>query len=65
MASVAEWERGILAERTRERLAVTRSRGVRRRPALVPTVVQARLRRVRDGGATLAAIVGGLNADAR
>jgi DNA invertase Pin-like site-specific DNA recombinase len=64
-ASVAEWERRIIATRTREALAAKRAAGVRLgRPRLLAPAVAARIRSERSAGATLAAIAGRLNAEA-
>lgn len=66
MASVAEWERGVIAQRTRDALAAARAKG---KPVGPPAVadraqVAARIRRMREGGATLQAICDALNAEA-
>jgi DNA invertase Pin-like site-specific DNA recombinase len=64
IASVAQWERRIIGERTREALAVRKAQGVRvGRPATLPKKVVARIRRERAAGKTLAAIADGLNED--
>jgi len=66
MASVGEWERDRIAERTRAAAAVRRDRGqVMGRPGVrdsLPDVAQ-RIREHRDAGATWQAIADKLNAD--
>jgi DNA invertase Pin-like site-specific DNA recombinase len=63
MAGVAEWERGVIAQRTREGLAVARAQG---RPVGRPAVTDElahRIRRMREDGMTLQAICDRLNAE--
>lgn len=64
LMSVAEWEREVIGQRTREGLAVKRAQGVRLgRPRSVDEKVVRRIRRERRKGRTFAAIADGLNAD--
>jgi DNA invertase Pin-like site-specific DNA recombinase len=64
IASVAQWERRIIGQRTREALAVKRAQGVRvGRPPTLPASVLERIKRERARGLTLAAIAEGLNRD--
>lgn len=64
MASVAQWEREAIGERTRDALAVKRAQGVRLgRPPALPEEVRARIRAERDAGRSLREIAEGLNAD--
>ncbi len=64
MASVAEYERDVIAERTKEALSAKREAGARlgRRSAL-PVAVLARIVSERADGATLTSIATRLNAD--
>ena len=64
LATFAQFERRLIALRTREALAVKRSQGVRlgRPPTLDPKTVS-RIRRERRRGKTLAAIAAGLAED--
>ena len=60
--SVAEWEREIIGQRTREGLAVKRAQGVRLgRPRSLPVGIRARIRRMRNRGMSLEAIARKLN----
>lgn len=62
IASVAQWERRIIGERTREALAIKRAQGVRiGRPVTLPAKVVARIVRERAAGKTLKAIADDLN----
>lgn len=62
MASVAQWERRVIGDRTREALAVRRAEGVKLgRPKALPENIRRRIRRERDKGATFAAIADKLN----
>ena len=64
IASVAQWERRIIGQRTKEALAVKRAQGVRvGRPRQVPTEIATRIRRARARGSTYAKIADRLNAD--
>lgn len=64
MASFAQYERRLIAQRTREALAALKARGVRLgRPHNVPSDVMARVVEERADGQTLEAIANGLNAD--
>jgi DNA invertase Pin-like site-specific DNA recombinase len=64
MASAHEYERDVIAERTREALAAKRAAGVRLgRPSAIPDDILARIVNERAGGASLNAIARGLNAD--
>ena len=61
--SVAQWERRIIGQRTREALAVKRAEGVRLgRPRIVPPRVVASIRRAHTRGDTLTTIANRLNA---
>jgi DNA invertase Pin-like site-specific DNA recombinase len=63
LASVAQWERRIIGQRTREALAVKREQGVRLgRPRSVPAAVVAKIRRAEKRGRTLTEIAKNLNA---
>jgi DNA invertase Pin-like site-specific DNA recombinase len=63
LASVAQWERRIIGQRTRDALAAKRQQGVRLgRPRSVPDDVLARIRRAHGRGQTLTAIASKLNA---
>ena len=62
MASVAEWERDIIGERTREALAARRAEGVTLgRPKRIPPEVTARIKRWRRRGLSLPKIADKLN----
>jgi DNA invertase Pin-like site-specific DNA recombinase len=65
LATFAQFERRLIAQRTREALAVKRAQGVRlgRPPTLDPAIVK-RIHRERKRGLSLARIAEGLNADA-
>jgi DNA invertase Pin-like site-specific DNA recombinase len=61
-ASVAEWERKVIGQRTKDALAVRRSEGVRLgRPRLLDPVIAKRIRRSRARGRTLQSIADDLN----
>lgn len=63
LASVAQWERRVIGQRTRDALAVKRQQGVRLgRPRSVPENVVASIRRARRRGDSLTAIANRLNA---
>src|SRR5439155_27098060 len=64
IASVAQWERRIIGQRTKEALAVKKAQGVRvGRPATLPANIARRIRRERAKGKSFAAISERLNAD--
>ena len=64
LASAAQYERRIIAARTRDALAQRRREGVRLgRPSVLPVEVLERVTRERRGGLSLRAIAEGLNAD--
>jgi DNA invertase Pin-like site-specific DNA recombinase len=64
IASVAQWERRIVGERTREALAVKKAQGVRiGRPPTLPPAIARRILRARASGLSLAAIADRLNAE--
>jgi DNA invertase Pin-like site-specific DNA recombinase len=63
-SSVAQWEREIIASRTRDALAVLKASGVRLgRPVTLPDEVRRRIAAERATGRTLQAIADGLTAD--
>lgn len=63
VASVAQYERRLIGQRTREALAVKRAQGVRLgRPRVVAEAVVQRVRRLRRSGRSFAAIAATLNA---
>src|SRR5581483_2320648 len=65
LASVAQWERRIIGQRTREALAVKKRQGVAiGRPPTLPASVVKRIKRQRKAGKTYAAIAHALNRDA-
>ena len=62
VAAVAEWERDMIALRTREGLAAARAKGVRLgRPSAQDPAVVRRIRDMRDRGLTYRAIATRLN----
>ena len=64
MASVSEWERDVIGDRTRDALAVRRAEGVRLgRPPLLPEDVARRVRRLRRRGLTFQRIAALLNGE--
>jgi DNA invertase Pin-like site-specific DNA recombinase len=64
IASVAQWERRIIGQRTKEALAVKKAQGVRiGRPVTLPKSVSNRIQREREKGKSLAVIADGLNHD--
>ena len=64
IASVAQWERRIIGERTRDALAVRRAAGVRLgRPRTLDKKLVNRIRRERSRGRTFADIASRLNAE--
>ena len=65
MMSVAQWERKIIAQRTREALAANRAQGATLgRPRQLPVAVRRRIIRMRERGMTLRAIADKLNDEA-
>jgi DNA invertase Pin-like site-specific DNA recombinase len=61
---VAQWERRIIGQRTKEALAVKKAEGVKvGRPSVLPVSLLRRIRRERAKGKSLAAIADGLNRD--
>jgi DNA invertase Pin-like site-specific DNA recombinase len=64
IATIAQWERRMIQDRTREGLAVARERGTRLgRPPVVSDDVVKRVKAEREKGATLRAIADGLTCD--
>jgi DNA invertase Pin-like site-specific DNA recombinase len=63
MAGVAEWERGVIAQRTREGLAAARAQGRPVGRPAVPDELAHRIRQMREDGMTLQAICDRLNAE--
>lgn len=62
LGGVAEWERRVIAERTRAALAVKRAQGARLgRPVITPAVIRVRVAELRADGLSLAAIASALN----
>jgi DNA invertase Pin-like site-specific DNA recombinase len=62
MASVAEWDRKVIGERTAAALAARRAAGVRLgRPREVPPAVAARIHELRSRGLSVAGIARRLN----
>lgn len=63
VASVAQYERRLIGQRTREALAVKRAQGVRLgRPPVVTDATVQRIRRLRRSGRSFSAIASALNA---
>ena len=64
ISAISEWEREVIAERTREALRVKRAQGVKLgRPTSIPDEVAERILRERSNGLSLEAIASGLNED--
>ncbi|HEY0936249.1 MAG TPA: recombinase family protein [Trebonia sp.] len=64
MAAVAQWERRVIGQRTKDGLAAKREAGVRLgRPGALPAEVVARVVAEREAGRTCQAIADQLNAD--
>lgn len=64
MGAIAEWERDVISERTKDALAVRRAQGVRLGgPIRVPEEIRQRIARERIFGSTYRSIAEGLNAD--
>jgi DNA invertase Pin-like site-specific DNA recombinase len=62
MASVAQWEREVIGQRTKDALAVKRSEGVRLgRPPVLSASVRGRIKKMRSQGRSLQAIADALN----
>ncbi len=63
-ASVAEWEGRVIAQRTREALAIKRDQGVKLgRPRVLASAIEDRIKVERARGSTLQAIADGLNSE--
>jgi DNA invertase Pin-like site-specific DNA recombinase len=63
-ASLAEWEREVIGQRTSDALQAKKAQGVRLgRPVLLAPEVRRRIRRAHDRGESLSAIARQLNAD--
>ena len=64
MVTLAQWERRIIGERTKDGLAAKRAAGVRLgRPAVLPPATLRRIRNLRSRGHSFAEIARRLNAD--
>jgi DNA invertase Pin-like site-specific DNA recombinase len=64
IASVAQWERRIIGQRTAEGLAVKRAQGVKLgRPRTLPESVRLRIKRMHERGMSMSAIADKLTAD--
>lgn len=63
MAAVAEWERGVISQRTRDALAAAKARGKAIGPPAVDADVTKRIQRMREEGLTYRAICDELNAE--
>ena len=64
IASVAQWERRIIGQRTREALAVKKAQGTRLgRPPTLPDAVVKRIHKERAEGRSFRAIADALDAD--
>jgi DNA invertase Pin-like site-specific DNA recombinase len=64
LATFAQFERRLIAQRTKDALAVRRAQGVRLgRPRTLPPKLRRRIQRQRDAGRTFSAIADSLNAD--
>ena len=64
LAAIAQFERRLIGQRTKDALAVKRAEGVRLgRPQVLPRQVVARIARERAAGRSLQAIADGLNAE--
>lgn len=64
MASVAQWERRAIGQRTKDALAMKRAQGVQLgRPRTMAPGIRERIRQERAAGRTLTRIADGLNAD--
>jgi DNA invertase Pin-like site-specific DNA recombinase len=62
MASVAQWERRAIGQRTKDALAVKRAQGIQLgRPRTMPASVRRRIQRERDKGRSLSEIARRLN----
>ena len=70
LASVAQWERELIGQRTKDAMAARKAEGEvfgprtwKHRNGVTPEAVAKRIRRERKGGATLQAIADSLNSD--
>lgn len=65
LAEVAEFERELISERTKDGLAAAREKGIRiGRPRVMPARTRKRIKRERESGRSFASIASGLNEDA-
>jgi len=64
LGSVAEWERAVIAERTRAALATRKAKGMRLgRPVILASSVRSRVAELREAGLTMQAVADTLNRD--
>ena len=64
LGSVAEWERAVIAERTRAALATRKAKGMRLgRPVILASSVRSRVAELREAGLSMQAVADTLNSD--